>query len=144
MNGADTPAAAQAAPEGKWGITYNYINSCTSPKCLTAGYWNWGVVYADIVRKSQAGSHQNRGWELFTDAAIKVLSEGRNDLVFILWGNYARSKKQFVNLDKHYVIESPHPSPFSAHSGFFGSRPFSKSNDYLNSRGIAPINWNLA
>ncbi|MFK7803042.1 MAG: BMP family ABC transporter substrate-binding protein [Anaerolineae bacterium] len=64
MNGADTPAAAQAAPEGKWGITYNYINSCTSPKCLTAGYWNWGVVYADIVEKSQAGEWKG-GWEYF-------------------------------------------------------------------------------
>ncbi|MFT5196572.1 MAG: basic membrane protein A [Cellvibrionaceae bacterium] len=64
MNGADTPAAAQAAPDGKWGITYNYINSCTSPKCLTAGYWNWGIIYADIVEKSRAGEWKG-GWEYF-------------------------------------------------------------------------------
>lgn len=93
------------------------------------------------VRGSQAGSHQNKGWEAFTDAAIKALSERREHLVFILWGNYARQKGAHIDRSKHLVIESPHPSPFSAHSGFFGSKPFSKANEYLIRHGKKPIDW---
>lgn len=93
------------------------------------------------VRARTAGSHQNKGWELFTDAAIKALSEKREHLVFILWGNYARQKGAHIDRSKHYIIESPHPSPFSANSGFFGSRPFSKTNTYLESTGQTPIDW---
>ena len=95
------------------------------------------------VRARQAGSHQNRGWENFTDAAIKRLSEKRGNLVFILWGNYARAKKKLIDTEKHFVIESPHPSPFSANNGFFGSKPFSKTNEYLIKNGIEPVDWQL-
>ncbi len=95
------------------------------------------------VRARQAGSHQNRGWEQFTDSAIKRVSDKRENIVFILWGNYARAKRKLINTEKHLIIESPHPSPFSAHSGFFGSRPFSKTNNYLISKGIEPVNWSL-
>jgi uracil-DNA glycosylase len=93
------------------------------------------------VRGAAPGSHQNRGWEQFTDAVIRLLSEKREGLVFILWGNYARSKGAHIDRAKHCVIESPHPSPFSAHNGFFGSRPFSKTNEYLVSQGKRPIDW---
>jgi uracil-DNA glycosylase len=93
------------------------------------------------VEAHSAGSHQGRGWEKFTDAVIRTLSEEREHLVFILWGNYARTKGAHIDRNKHFVIESPHPSPFSAHNGFFGSRPFSKANDYLKSHGLEPIDW---
>jgi len=93
------------------------------------------------VRAGDAGSHQNKGWELFTDSVIRTLSEEREHIVFILWGNYARSKKSLIDRNKHFVIESPHPSPFSAYNGFFGSKPFSKTNEYLIEQGIEPIDW---
>ena len=93
------------------------------------------------VRAGAANSHQGRGWEQFTDAAIKVLSERREHLVFILWGNYARQKGAHIDRSKHLVIESPHPSPLSAHRGFFGSKPFSKTNAYLQKTAQTPINW---
>ena len=82
------------------------------------------------VRADLAGSHQNKGWEQFTDAVIKVLSKKKEGLVFILWGKYAKDKGKNIDRTKHLVIESPHPSPFSAYSGFFGSKPFSKTNAY--------------
>jgi uracil-DNA glycosylase len=93
------------------------------------------------VKAGQPGSHQGRGWEQFTDAAIKALSDKREHLVFILWGNYARQKKTLIDTSKHLVIESAHPSPFSAASGFFGSKPFSTANRYLIGHGIEPIDW---
>ncbi len=93
------------------------------------------------VRAKTPGSHQNKGWEQFTDVAIKALSERREHLVFILWGNYARQKGAAIDRTKHLVIESAHPSPFSAYNGFFGSRPFSKTNGYLKKVGEAPIVW---
>lgn len=93
------------------------------------------------VRASTPGSHQKKGWEEFTDAAIKALSEDREHLVFMLWGNYAKAKGAHINRSKHLVIESPHPSPFSAHSGFFGSKPFSKTNTYLEKTGQTKIDW---
>lgn len=93
------------------------------------------------VRAHLAGSHQGRGWEAFTDAVIRALSEGREHLVFILWGNYARQKGAHIDRTKHLVLESAHPSPFSASNGFFGSRPFSKTNAYLVEQGVSPINW---
>jgi uracil-DNA glycosylase len=93
------------------------------------------------VRAHSAGSHQGKGWEQFTDAAIKALSEKRENLVFILWGNYAKAKGAVIDRSKHYVIESAHPSPFSAHNGFFGSKPFSKTNAYLEKHGKKPIDW---
>lgn len=93
------------------------------------------------VAAGRAGSHQGRGWEQFTDAAIRALNDQREHLVFILWGNYARKKGAFIDRARHCVIESPHPSPFSAAAGFFGSKPFSKANAYLESRGGTPIAW---
>lgn len=93
------------------------------------------------VRGGVAGSHQHKGWEEFTGAAIKALSEQREHLVFILWGNYAKQKGAHIDRSKHLVIESPHPSPFSANNGFFGSRPFSKTNAYLEAHDKKPIDW---
>lgn len=93
------------------------------------------------VRAGSPGSHQRKGWEEFTDAVIRALSEEREHLVFILWGNYARTKGAHIDRAKHLVIESAHPSPFSARNGFFGSRPFSKANEYLVSGGETEIDW---
>ena len=93
------------------------------------------------VKASSPGSHQGKGWELFTDAAIKALSNERKHLVFILWGNYARQKGSVIDRSKHLVIESLHPSPFSAHNGFFGSKPFSKTNGYLKAHHKKEIDW---
>ncbi len=92
------------------------------------------------VRASTAGSHQNKGWEEFTDAAIKALSNQKEHLVFILWGNYAKAKGAHIDRSKHCVIESAHPSPFSA-TKFFGSKPFSKTNEYLKKVGEKEIDW---
>jgi len=93
------------------------------------------------VRAGQANSHAGKGWELFTDAAIKRLNDDREHLVFILWGAYARKKGAHIDRTKHLVIESPHPSPLSAHNGFFGSKPFSRANDYLQEHGERLIEW---
>lgn len=93
------------------------------------------------VRAHQAGSHQNKGWEQFTDAIIHHLADSKENLVFILWGNYAQRKGAFIDTQKHLVIKSAHPSPLSAHNGFFGSQPFSKTNKYLEAHCRSPINW---
>lgn len=93
------------------------------------------------VRAHSAGSHQGRGWELFTDAVIRALSEGREHLVFMLWGNYAKAKGAHIDRDKHLVLESAHPSPFSAANGFFGCKHFSKANEYLIAHNETPIDW---
>jgi uracil-DNA glycosylase len=93
------------------------------------------------VRAHQANSHQAIGWSIFTDEVIKKLDTCDNPMVFILWGGNARSKKKYVTNRNHLVIESPHPSPLSAYNGFFGSKPFSKANAFLESKGIEPINW---
>jgi uracil-DNA glycosylase len=93
------------------------------------------------VRASSPGSHQNKGWESFTDAVIKCLSDQKENVVFILWGAYAQKKGMIIDRDKHFVITSAHPSPFSADRGFFGSKPFSKVNVYLRSKGLKEIDW---
>lgn len=93
------------------------------------------------VREAQAGSHQRRGWEEFTDAAIRCLAEEREHLVFILWGAYAQKKGAFIDRNKHLVLTSAHPSPLSAYNGFFGNKHFSRANEYLASYGIAEIDW---
>lgn len=95
------------------------------------------------VVKDHAASHQKMGWEIFTDNVIKLINEKNEPVVFILWGRYARSKKNLITNSKHLIIESAHPSPLSAYNGFFGSRPFSKTNFYLESKGIKPINWEI-
>ncbi len=93
------------------------------------------------VEAHKAGSHQNRGWEAFTDAAIHKLADQRENLVFLLWGAYAQKKASFINPNKHLILTSPHPSPLSAHRGFLGNGHFSKTNEYLSQHGKAPINW---
>ena len=93
------------------------------------------------VRAHQAGSHQGRGWEQFTDSAVRVLAEQRSNLVFILWGSYAQKKGAMIDDVRHLIIKSPHPSPLAAHRGFFGSRPFSRTNRYLKDHGKDPISW---
>ena len=93
------------------------------------------------VREGQPTSHQGKGWEVFTDAVIDALARERSNLVFILWGSYAQRKGAFIDRSRHCVIESAHPSPLSAHRGFFGSKPFSRANAYLEEHGIAPISW---
>lgn len=95
------------------------------------------------VENGQAGSHQNKGWETFTDRAIQVLNEQREGLVFILWGAYAQKKGVLIDGQRHLIIKSPHPSPLSAYRGFFGSRPFSKANMYLTSNNKKAIDWQI-
>lgn len=93
------------------------------------------------VEKDRAFSHQNKGWEIFTDTIIKSLNERKDPVIFILWGNSARNKKALIDLSKHYIIESAHPSPLSASRGFFGSRPFSKVNKILSDNNKGEIEW---
>ena len=95
------------------------------------------------VVKDTANSHAKLGWDKFTDYVIKVLNEKEEPVVFILWGNFARSKKEFITNKRHLVIESAHPSPFSARNGFFGSKPFSKTNEFLKKNNIKEIDWDL-
>lgn len=93
------------------------------------------------VRAHQAGSHQKKGWEEFTDSVIKILNNEKNNLVFFLWGAYAQKKCESIDRSRHLVLESVHPSPLSAPRGFFGNRHFSKCNEYLISKGIEPVSW---
>lgn len=95
------------------------------------------------VRAQSPGSHQKKGWEKFTDAVIHKLSDEKENLVFILWGKYAQDKGVIIDSNKHFVIKSAHPSPFAARKGFFGSKPFSKTNEFLKSKNIIPIDWSL-
>ena len=95
------------------------------------------------VRKSQADSHRKIGWKYFTDRIIQVLNEREKPIVFLLWGNHARDYKNFISNEWHYIIESPHPSPFSANRGFFGSRPFSKANKFLKENNMEAIDWKI-
>jgi len=95
------------------------------------------------VREASPLSHSKIGWERFTDASIKALSTDRDQLIFLLWGNNARKKKQLINLDKHHVLESAHPSPLSAHRGFFGCGHFSKTNHLLEQMGKTPVDWQI-
>ncbi len=95
------------------------------------------------VQMGMANSHQGKGWEAFTDAVIRAVNDQPHPVVFILWGSYAQKKAAFVDQSRHLVLKSPHPSPLSAHNGFFGSRPFSKANAFLESRGYPPIDWRL-
>ncbi len=95
------------------------------------------------VEQSKAAAHQGKGWEQFTDAAIRELNEKREGIVFMLWGSYAQKKGQIIDQKKHCVLKAPHPSPLSAHRGFFGCRHFSKANQYLEAKGLTPIDWSV-
>lgn len=121
---------------------------CTPPShgCLV----EWaaqGVLLLNTtltVRAGQANSHRGQGWEIFTDEIIRILNNADHPIAFILWGANARSKKALINNLRHIVIESAHPSPLSAYNGFFGSRPFSRTNAFLEANGQAPINWQIS
>ena len=118
-----------------------------TPIPLTGNLTRWanqGVLLLNAtltVREHQAGSHQKKGWEEFTDAAIRSLAQEREHLVFILWGSYAQKKGAFIDRNKHLVLASAHPSPLSAYNGFFGNRHFSLTNKYLIENGVTPIEW---
>ena len=117
------------------------------PKCGTLTKWaKEGVLLLNTslsVREHQANSHSKCGWAWFTDSVIKLVSEQKEHVVFILWGGNARSKKPLIDQSKHCIIESAHPSPLSAYNGFFGSKPFSKTNEYLRAHGLPTIDWDL-
>lgn len=95
------------------------------------------------VRENQAGSHQGKGWEVFTDAVIRALSEQREGIVFLLWGKFAQGKLPLIDTHKHFILQAAHPSPFSAYNGFFGCKHFSKTNAILTQNNLQPINWKL-
>ncbi len=120
---------------------------CDMPKHGDLTSWaEQGVFLLNTVlsvREASAGSHQKQGWETFTDATISVLSEEREHLVFVLWGKPAQQKEKLIDTSKHLVLKAPHPSPLSSYRGFFGSKPFSKTNAYLKDNGIKPIEWCL-
>lgn len=120
---------------------------CTIPNNGYLVKWaKQGVMLLNTVltvRAHSANSHRGIGWEEFTDAAIRVLNEQDRPIVFILWGRPAQKKKAMLNNPKHLILESPHPSPLSARGGFFGSRPFSKTNDFLEENGLTPIDWQI-
>lgn len=113
--------------------------------CLTP-WAEQGVLLLNSVLsvvRGQAASHRGQGWEQFTDVIIEKLNQGREGVVFLLWGSYAQKKGRVIDKKRHLVLQSPHPSPLSAHRGFFGCRHFSQANDYLRARGQKPINWQL-
>ena len=95
------------------------------------------------VEKDHPASHRNLGWELLTDYIIKILNQKEKPVVFILWGNFAKEKAKFITNPQHLIITSPHPSPFSARSGFFGSKPFSKTNSFLRQHNLKEIDWQI-
>jgi uracil-DNA glycosylase len=132
------------------------VNICTelerdlgvtcAPHGNLEGWAEQGVLLLNAcltVRAGQAGSHSGKGWETFTDEVLRAVNAKETPVVFILWGAFARKKKALLDLDRHVVIESPHPSPLSAHSGFFGSRPFSRANEALTASGQDPVDWTI-
>lgn len=127
---------------------YKEIEDDLGVKCPCSGdLTRWaqqGVLLLNAtltVREHQAGSHQRRGWEQFTDAVIATLNRERSGLVFLLWGSYAQSKRMLIDASRHLVLQSPHPSPLSAHRGFFGNHHFSQANAWLQAHGQQPIAW---
>ena len=122
----------------------NDIGRHANPRGSLANWQRQGVLLLNTVltvEAHKAGSHRGRGWETFTTAAIEYLNRERPHLVFILWGRDARNKKSLIDQSRHLVLESAHPSPLSAYHGFFGSKPFSKCNEYLEQHGMKPIEW---
>ena len=122
------------------------LNIKTSKNNSLVPWANEGVLLLNSVLtviKDSPASHQKKGWETFTDEVIKILNNKKEPVVFILWGTYARSKKSLITNSRHLVLESPHPSPFSAYTGFFGSKPFSKTNKFLKDNEIKEINWQI-
>ena len=119
----------------------------TVPNHGHLSYWaKQGVLLLNsvlTVEKNSPASHANHGWEIFTDNVIKLLNEKKHNLVFLLWGAYAGKKAELINLERHLVLNAPHPSPFSANKGFFGCKHFSKTNQYLLSTNQTPIEWRI-
>jgi len=124
--------------ESDLGIEYNSENGDLK-KWADQGVLLLNAVLT--VRGGEAGSHQNKGWEIFTDKVIETISKEKENVVFLLWGNYAINKKRLIDSSKHLILEAPHPSPLSAYRGFFGCKHFSKANYYLRKNGIKEINW---
>ncbi len=120
---------------------------CTVPKNGTLTHWaEEGVFLLNTVltvRASEAHSHKGEGWERFTDATIRLISEQKEHVVFLLWGKSAQQKAALIDESRHLILRAPHPSPLSSYRGFFGSKPFSKTNEYLRANGISPIDWTL-
>jgi uracil-DNA glycosylase len=120
------------------------------PRPTSGNLENWakqGVLMINAtmtVRQSQAGSHQGKGWETFTDAVIKRISEQREGVVFLLWGRFAQNKAALIDHEKHHVLKAAHPSPFSAYNGFFGCKHFTKTNELLTKQNVEPIDWSLS
>lgn len=121
---------------------------CSIPSHGHLGQWaRQGVLLLNAmlsVRAGAPGSHQNKGWEVFTDEVIRRLSRHQDTLVFLLWGKFAQSKASLIDETKHLILTAPHPSPFSAHTGFFGCRHFSQANEYLEDHGLMPIHWQIS
>jgi uracil-DNA glycosylase len=122
-------------------------NDIGKPRSSSGDLGNWadqGVLLLNAtltVRAGTAGSHQNKGWEIFSDAVIRKINEEKSSVVFILWGGYAGKKSTMIDASKHLILKSPHPSPLSAHQGFFGNHHFSKTNAWLAEHGLSPIAW---
>ena len=117
----------------------------SSTGCLQS-WAEQGVLLLNAVLTVEhkcAAAHAGKGWERFTDRVIQVLNEERENLVFMLWGSYAQKKGQFIDASRHKILQAPHPSPLSAHRGFFGCRHFSQANEYLQQSGLSPVNWTL-
>lgn len=122
---------------------YNDLGIVRTNNCLS-DWAHQGILLLNAimtVEKDKPLSHKDKGWEIFTDAVIKKLNERNKPVIFVLWGSFARSKKELITNPIHHIIESPHPSPLSASRGFFGSKPFSKINAFLEKDGIEGINW---
>ncbi len=122
--------------------------ACSIPSHGHLGQWaRQGVLLLNAMLSVRAGapsSHQNKGWEFFTDELIRRLSRHQDTLVFLLWGKFAQSKASLIDETKHLILKAPHPSPFSAHTGFFGCRHFSQANEYLEDHGLMPIHWQIS
>ncbi|MGX6979897.1 uracil-DNA glycosylase [Vagococcus elongatus] len=122
----------------------NDLGIPVSPQGNLEAWTDQGVLLLNTVltvRNGQANSHRGKGWEQLTDAAIERLNQREQPVIFVLWGRQARDKKRMIDIQRHYILEAPHPSPLSAHRGFFGSKPFSKINQQLSKWGQEPIDW---
>ncbi|NPA72594.1 MAG: uracil-DNA glycosylase [Gammaproteobacteria bacterium] len=136
-------------PKSLCNINKELLSDCQIDNQHTGFLRPWsqqGVLLLNAVLTVEEGcanAHQNKGWEAFTDKIIETINKQNRHCVFILWGSYAQKKGRMIHRDKHLVLEAPHPSPLSAYRGFWGSQPFSKTNDYLSQQGRQPINWQL-
>ena len=125
----------------------NDVSDFKTPPHGNLTYWaQQGILMLNstlTVEANKPGSHQNAGWQNFTQSVIKNISNLKQNVVFILWGKFAQAQAEFIDADKHYIIQSAHPSPFSAHRGFLGSKPFSKTNTYLKQKALQEIDWQI-